>query len=62
METRYELTHSELIKVFEKWDKEYLTSYAGQKITDTVSDAPKQAKEFARLVLEVQSVKAGSGN
>ena len=62
METKYELTHSELIKVFENWDKEYLTGYPEQKITDAASDAPKQAEKFARLVLEVQSVKAGSGN
>lgn len=54
MEPSYTLTHSELIKVFEKWDTDHLNEYPTAKITNAVTDSVGQAREFARILNELR--------
>ena len=61
METKYELTHSELIEVFKKWDEDYLNNYPDAKIVKPLTASKGQAEEFAKLLKEVQFAEIKSG-
>jgi hypothetical protein len=55
MEPSYTLTYSELIRVFERWDKEHLEEYPESKITNPEIDSVRQADEFVRILHEVKA-------
>lgn len=55
METKYELTHMELIEVFKRWVADYSASKQNYKTDVNKMDAVKQATMFADYLKQIQS-------
>lgn len=55
METTYTLTHAELVEIFKRWNTDHLNNYPDAKITNAEKQAPDQAKEFVRLLVEMRA-------